>query len=168
MRVTGLPANVTEETVARRSGNLMFFTLQEERFGAPRVVGPEKPWWCPLAADALSVPHFHYCILQPLERREDLGEGTQRLPTSPVDYSDLASNCPDLSTSTLPGGVGDRHVALHCAFHPVDSRRHSSGSLERRGVLPEAPVEQASGDQCRWLDMLNNKTLIFGNFGTHL
>ncbi|CAG08517.1 unnamed protein product [Tetraodon nigroviridis] len=52
-----------------------------------------------------------------------------------------------MCTPTLPGGVGDGHLALHRAFHPVDPRRHSSRSLEGRGVLPEAPVGQASGDQ---------------------
>lgn len=72
-----------------------------------------------------------------------------------------------MSTSTLPGGVGDRHFALHRAFHPVDSRGHSSRSLERRGVLPEAPMEQASGDQCR-LDMLNNKNTSFYTLNTPL
>lgn len=62
---------------------------------------------------------------------------------------------PDLSPP-LPGGVGDRHLALHRAFHPADPRRHSSRGVERRGVLLEAPVEQASGDQRRWSEMLDN------------
>lgn len=52
---------------------------------------------------------------------------------------------PDLST---PGSVGDRHSALHSAFHPANSRRHSPGSLERCGVLPKTPVGEAAGDQC--------------------
>lgn len=50
--------------------------------------------------------------------------------------------------SSTPGRVGDRHVALHRAFHPPDPRRHSAGSLERCGVLPEASVGEAAGDQC--------------------
>lgn len=73
-----------------------------------------------------------------------------KVPVALLNCFAHASNRPDLCTSTFPGGVGDRHLALHRAFHPVDPRRHSPRSLERRGVLPEAPVGQASGDQCRW------------------
>lgn len=135
--------------------------LQEERFGAPQVFGPKKRWGSPLAADALPVPHFHHCVLQPVERRENLREGTRAWTACLLSCFDHASARPDLCTSTLPGGVGDRHLALHRAVHPVDSRRHSSRSLERRGVLPEAPVGQASGDQCRRLDMLDKKNTSF-------
>lgn len=46
------------------------------------------------------------------------------------------------------GSVGDCHVALHCAFYPAHSRRHSARSLERCGVLPQTAVGKATGDKC--------------------
>lgn len=72
-------------------GFFLFF-FQEERFGAPQVFGPKKRWGCPLAADALSVPHFHYCILQPVERRENLREGTCTWTACLLNCFDHASN----------------------------------------------------------------------------
>lgn len=49
--------------------------------------------------------------------------------------------------SFTPGRVGDRHLALHRPLHPAHPRRHSAGSLERCGVLPETPVGETAGDQ---------------------
>lgn len=50
--------------------------------------------------------------------------------------------------SSKPGSVGDRHLTLHRAFHPPNSRSHSARSLERCGLLPETTVGEAAGDQC--------------------
>lgn len=44
--------------------------------------------------------------------------------------------------------MGDRHLALHSAFHPANPGRHSARSLERGGVLPQTTVGEAAGDQC--------------------
>ncbi len=61
--------------------------------------------------------------------------------------------------------MGDRHLALHSAFHPANSRRHAARSLERCGVLPETPVGEAAGDQCelykvgRWADLSKKGTI---------
>lgn len=54
----------------------------------------------------------------------------------------------DISPSSAPGSVGDRHIALYCAFYPAHSRRHSARSLERCGVLSQTTVGKAAGDQC--------------------
>ena len=56
---------------------------------------------------------------------------------------------PDLSISSTPGSVGDRHFALHCAFHPANPWCHSARSLEWCGVLPETAVGKTAGDQCK-------------------
>lgn len=53
----------------------------------------------------------------------------------------------DISPSSAPGSVGDRHIALYCAFYPAHSRRHSARSLERCGVLSQTTVGKAAGDQ---------------------
>lgn len=66
------------------------------------------------------------------------------------DLYSLSVSVPNLSLSTTPGSVGDRLLALHRAFHPANSRRHSPGSLERSGVLPKTPVGEAAGDQCEF------------------
>lgn len=46
--------------------------------------------------------------------------------------------------------MGDRHLTLHCAFHPPNSRRHSAGSLERCCILPKTTVGEAAGNQCEF------------------
>ena len=52
-----------------------------------------------------------------------------------------------LTLPVSPGGVGDGHAALRGAPDPAGTGGHAAGGLEGRGVLPEAPVEQAAGDQ---------------------
>lgn len=89
--------------------------------------------------------HLHHRILQPLERGENFREGAAALCISTAVRVLLWS---DFHISSTPGSVGDRHLALHRAFHPADKRRHSARSLERCGVLPEAPVGETPGNQC--------------------
>ena len=56
--------------------------------------------------------------------------------------------------------MGDGYVALRSAPDPAGPWGYAPRRLERRGVLPDAPVEQAAGNQRksstvrRWVSML--------------
>lgn len=90
----------------------------------------------------MPLSHFHHRLLQPLEGSEDVREGGR----TELYHRWILLSVAHLSVPTA-GCVGDRHFALHRAFHPADSRRHSARSLEGGGVLPETSVGQAAGDQ---------------------
>lgn len=77
------------------------------------------------------------------------------LYTNHMSITSTTSLFPDLSHSSSPGSVGHCHLTLHCAYHPANSRCHPAGSLERCGVLPEAPVGEAAGNQCKLIKSEN-------------
>lgn len=60
----------------RSCGDSCVSSRQEERSGAPRVLGAEKRRRGSLAVDVVPFSHFHHRILQPLERGENFREGT--------------------------------------------------------------------------------------------
>lgn len=134
-----------------KCADLCVLSSQEECSWNPQVYRAEKRWGCSLAVDALPFSYFHHSILQPLERREDFREGNA-LQLLNIEvyrvYLLFITSVWSLFLSSTPGSVGDRHLALHSAFYPVNSRRHSARSLERCGVLPKTPVGEAAGDQC--------------------
>lgn len=74
---------------------------------------------------------------------------------------------PDFPVLSTPGSVGDRHLALHRAFHPADSRCHAARSLERCGVLFETPVGEAAGDQCELCKVGSRTSLSGSNPSNH-
>lgn len=124
----------------RSCGDSCVSSRQEERSGAPRVLGAEERRRGSLAVDVVPLSHFHHRILQPLERGENFREGTTSFCKKKIKTSTAVSTppppFPEFPISSTPGSVGDRHLALHRAFHPADKRRHSARSLERCGVLP--------------------------------